>query len=112
MKNINELPIIDLRLSQNEPAKLNETQELVLPYLTHIETTYWIAWWGVLAYLIARFILLPFFRKVTHRSAKRSGPGNLDSRISDRFASQSRRESRMQEQKRDKENETEPLRKF
>jgi len=99
MKNINELPIIDLHLSQNEPAKLNETQELVLPYLTHVETTYWIAWWGVLAYLVVRFILLPFFRKVTLRSAKRSGSGNLDSRTSDRVASQSRRESRIGEHK-------------
>jgi hypothetical protein len=42
----------------------------------------------------------------------RGGPENSDSRISGRFASQSQPKGRIQEQKHDQENKTEPLRKF
>jgi hypothetical protein len=60
--------------------------------------------------VVAMWVENPYWQVFTGET--RGGPENSDSRISGRFASQSRPEGRIQGQKHDQENKTEPLRKF
>jgi len=60
MDQFENLPLIKLpRLEGNDPTRLNDIQQALWPHLSAIQAMWWIFWWGVLAYLFVKFILVP-----------------------------------------------------
>ncbi|WKA26409.1 hypothetical protein [Bradyrhizobium roseum] len=55
-----DLPIIALKpLEGNSPPSLNAIQRFLLPHLPLMETMLWCLWWGILAYLVVRYLVIP-----------------------------------------------------
>jgi len=63
------LPVIKLgRFETNDPTHLNEMQRALWPHLSAIETVWWILWWGVLAYLFIKYVLVPRLSKYRNQT--------------------------------------------
>jgi hypothetical protein len=59
-----DLPIIALRqLAGNSPPSLNAVQQFLLPHLPFLEAMLWCLWWGILAYLVIRYLAVPLAKR-------------------------------------------------
>jgi len=59
-----KLPIIGLgETANNEPTGYTEIQKFFLPYIDAYHAFLWFCFFGILVYLITRFILLPLIKK-------------------------------------------------
>jgi hypothetical protein len=56
-------PIIELAyLTGNDPAELNDSQQLLMPFLDNIIFGWWLVWGTFLALMIAVFIITPILK--------------------------------------------------
>lgn len=55
------IPTIDL-VPGNPRTQLLPIQEFLLPYLDLFKFGYWMLFWGVLFYLLFKFLLIPTFK--------------------------------------------------
>ncbi len=49
-------------LEGNDPARKTVLQERMSPFVDELIAFWWIAWFGTLAYVMARFVVIPIFR--------------------------------------------------
>jgi ABC-type sulfate transport system permease subunit len=64
MDQFQSLPVIKLsRLEANDPTQLNNIQQTLSPHLPTIEMVLWTLWWGILFYLVARYLVLPLLSR-------------------------------------------------
>ena len=52
-------------LEKSAPAHLTPPQQALQPYAFGIEALWWIIWAATISYVATRFVILPFFRKIT-----------------------------------------------
>lgn len=66
-----KLPIIALGdTADNEPTGYTEIQQFFLPYVDTYHTFLWICFFGTLAFLITRYILIPLMKDTPAKEGK------------------------------------------